>query len=87
MGIVCAYEYTISKACNNPPHANLDLEKAAQLMRQKHPLLELKKELDVIQILRASMREKLDKEVNELISGLMRDISLTDRELMGRLYE
>jgi hypothetical protein len=87
MRIACSYEYTISTAYSNPPYAFLDLEKAVQFLKQKHPPLELEKELAVIQLLKTSGGEKLDKEVNELIAGLVRDISLTDQEPMSSLYE
>lgn len=87
MRIACAYEYTVSTACSNAPYATLNLEKDMQLLKQKHPPPELEKQLEVIRLLKDYAREKLNNEVNELIAGLVGEISPTEQEQMSSLYE
>jgi hypothetical protein len=85
--IACAYEYTLSTALGKDLYAFLNFKNDTQLLKQKNPLPELQKHLDVIWSLEEYGREKLNNKVNELIDGLVREKPPTEQEQVGSIYE
>lgn len=86
--IGCSYEYTISTALGKDAYASLRFKEDTYLLKQKKLLpRELEKQLEVIGSLEGCNRDKLNNKVNELIAGLISDISLKDQEPMSSLYE
>jgi hypothetical protein len=85
--IACAYEYTVSTALGKDPYATLNFERDTQLLKQKNPPPELEKQIDVIELLKNHVREKLNNKVNDLIDGLVREEPPTEHEQVGSIYK
>jgi hypothetical protein len=89
--IACAYEYTLCTACSKDPYEGAHFKRDSDILKQKSPTLELRKQLDVIGRLKnfgtLEKREQQNNEVNDLIDRLVREKPPTEQEQVGSIYE